>query len=143
MLSSTTSTGRIFSPVPAERRLRFRYPLDLSVRFRSLAGKSPFAGGGRAVNVSSGGVLVISQHVVSPHEIGVGTRMEMSIEWPLMLDGRIPLQLFAVGRVLRRGASHFAATFVRYEFRTMSTNQPPAPLRGGLVADSLTNLNLE
>jgi hypothetical protein len=61
--------------------------------------------------------------------------MEMSMEWPSLLDGRVPLQLFAVGRVLRRGSSYFAAAFERYEFRTVSSNQP-MPLQ-------LPNLNLK
>jgi len=67
-----------------------------------------------AVNLSSGGILVASQqHVVD------GALVEMSIEWPFVLNGRIPLQLMTVGRVLRRGTSRFAATFERYEFRTV------------------------
>ena len=108
-------------PIPAERRLKFRFPLDLSVRFRPLSG-SLFSGAGRAVNVSSGGVLVVSQHVVSQHEISVGARLELSIEWPSLLDGRIPLQLFAVGRIVRHRASGFAAAFERYQFRTVRSS---------------------
>jgi hypothetical protein len=102
----------------SERRLRFRYSLDLSVRFRSRPGMSLFSGTGRVVNVSSGGALVASELIGSRDEISMGERVEMSIEWPPLLDGRIPLQLFAVGRVLRRGASDFAVAFERYQFRT-------------------------
>jgi len=64
--------------------------------------------------------------VASEHQITVGALVEMSIEWPSMIDGRIPLQLVAVGRILRReeccGTSRFAATFERYEFRTHNPN---------------------
>ncbi len=108
----------------AERRSKFRFPLDLSVRFRPLSG-SPFSGAGRAVNLSSGGVLVVSQRVVSPKEISVGELVEMSIEWPSLLDGKIPLQLFAVGCVVRRRTFDFAAAFERYQFRTLSRPIPP------------------
>jgi hypothetical protein len=100
--------------------------LDLGVRFRPLSG-SLASGTGRAVNVSSGGVLVVFQQVVSPHEIGVGAWMEMSIEWPSLLDGRIPLQLFAVGRVVRQRTSIFAASFERYQFRTMASSSLQNP----------------
>jgi hypothetical protein len=121
-------------PIPAERRLRFRYPLALSVRFRFLSGSSNFSGAGRTVNVSSSGVLVVSQHLISQQEIGVPARVEMRIEWPSLLDGRIPLQLFAVGIVLRRGASDFAAAFERYQFRTMrSSSRRPASLGGDVI----------
>jgi PilZ domain len=106
-------------PIQEERRLKCRYPLDLKLRFRCCADGSHFSGAGRAVNLSSGGVLVASNHAVS-----VGELVEMSIEWPLLLHDRVPLQLFAVGRVLRREISHFAASFERHEFRiAKSSNQ--------------------
>jgi hypothetical protein len=91
--------------------------LDLSVRFRSSVAGSVICGDGLAVNVSSGGVLVACHH-----EISVGALMELSIEWPFLLDGRTPIQLIARCRVLRRGAHHFAAKFERYEFHTMKTS---------------------
>jgi len=138
MPTSTTSFARIVSRVhphaSAERRLKFRYPLGLSVRFRSLSARPDFSGLGRAVNMSSGGILVSAHSVVSQDDIGVGARVEMNIEWPFLLDGRIPLQLFAVGQVLRRGASDFAATLERYHCRTGRTSgQPPARLGGDLL----------
>ena len=109
-------------PILAERRLKLRYLLDLSVRFRSISGASLFSGAGRSVKVSSGGVLVVSKDVVAQHEMSAGVWLEMSIEWPSLLDRRTPLQLFAVGRILRRGSSSFAATFERYQFRTMKSS---------------------
>jgi hypothetical protein len=120
--------------IPAERRFKFRYPLKLSVRFRFLSGKPNFSAAGRTVNLSSSGVLVVSQHLISQPEIGVPARVEMNIQWPSLLEGRIPLQLFAVGIVVRRGASDFAATFERYQFRTMrSSKQPPARVGGEVI----------
>jgi hypothetical protein len=121
-------------PIPAERRFKFRYPLNFSVRFRPLSRVSIFSGVGRTVNLSSSGVLVVSQQVVPQAEISVNARLEMNIEWPSLLEGRIPLQLFAVGIVVRRGASDFAATFERYQFRTMRTSkQPPARVGGEVI----------
>jgi|SRR5579863_2402729 len=113
-------------PILAERRLRFRYPLDLRVRFRSSAAGARLSGAGLAVNVSSGGVFVASSNPVIVGALVVGALVEMSIDWPSMLDGTIPLQLVAVGRVLRRGVAHFAASFHRHEFRTLrSPNGTP------------------
>jgi len=114
------SSGKIFS---AERRSKSRYPLDLSVLFRSISGPL-FSGAGRAVNVSSGGVLVISPHLVSQNEISVGVHLEMSIEWPSLLDGKIPLRLFAIGRVVRCRAFDFVASIERRHFRTQSSSPP-------------------
>jgi hypothetical protein len=117
-------------PIRAERRLKSRYPLDLSVRFRVVSGRSLYSGAGRAVNVSSGGVLVVTELVVSQHDIRAGAMVEMRFEWPALLDGRTPLQLFAVGLVARRGTSHFAAVFERYQFRTIRN---PTPLHARSV----------
>ncbi len=137
MLTSTLASARIIEfpveqrggaihplwPAQAERRIKFRYPLDLNVRYRCPSAGSHVSGEGLAVNLSSGGVLVASQH-----QMNVGTLVVMSIEWPFLLDGRTPLQLIAVGRVLRGGDCHFAAAFERHEFRTMKSSiQSQAP----------------
>jgi len=76
--------------------------------------------------VSSGGVLVVTDHLLSQHDIRVGSAVGMTLEWPVLLEGKIPLQLFAVGRVVRRGTFEFAATFERYQFRTMRISTPAA-----------------
>jgi hypothetical protein len=68
---------------------------------------------GLVVNISSGGILVSCTQALR-----VGDRMELNIEWPTLLDGRVPLRLFAVGRVVRCEASRFAVIFARHEFRT-------------------------
>ena len=98
----------------AERRIKLRYPLDLRVRFRAFRLSSPLAGVGVAVNLSSGGILVVTKH-----EFDVGAPVAMSIEWPALLEGRIPLQLCASGHVVRSNKSSFAAAFDRHEFRIM------------------------
>jgi hypothetical protein len=121
-------------PILAEQRATVRFPLDLRVRFRSISG-SLFSGTGRAVNVSCGGVLVVSTHIVSQHGISVGVHLEMSIEWPLLLDGRIPLQPFAAGRIVRCRPFEFAVSFDRYQFRTMKRSSQPPVCSGGNVIE--------
>jgi hypothetical protein len=99
-------------PIQVERRKRIRFPFELRVRFRSLGHGYPVAGAGWVRNISSSGVLVMYQHEVSP-----GTALEMNIEWPTRLDGRIPLQLVAAGTVLRTELFSFAVGLDRYHFR--------------------------
>ena len=108
-----------YAPDSAERRSKFRYPLDLGVRFRLLSSGCLLFGQGRTVNLSAGGLLVVSKDLESLDEVRPGARMEIAIEWPVLLDGRIGLQLVGVGRIVRRGAIDFAAKFDRHEFRTM------------------------
>jgi hypothetical protein len=122
-------------PVLAERRSKVRYPLDLSVRFRYFAGGSLLFGAGHTVDVSSGGALVASTHIISPHEMNVGEDVEMSIEWPPLLDGRISLQLFAVGWVVRRRPFDFAVSFGRYQLRTMKRSSQKATRVGAEVIE--------
>jgi hypothetical protein len=102
-----------FYPFPVERRSKFRFPLELRVRYRTLRRGSSCAGEGWVLNMSRGGILVFSQH-----EIGVGARMELSIEWPSLLYGRIPVRFVTQGKVVRCDPSSFAVVMARYEFRT-------------------------
>jgi hypothetical protein len=125
-MSPVTEQARALeSPVQlieTERRSKMRYPLVLKVRFRILRPKLHL-GVGQAVNLSSGGVLVVSRD-----ELNVGEELEVRIEWPSLLDGLIPLQLVAVGSVVRCETSSFAVRFRRYQFRTVrSPVQPVAP----------------
>ena len=100
---------------PLERRSKIRYPVALNVRYRTLGRHHRTSGLGRTVNLSSGGMLVAAEEKMT-----VGTRLEVNLEWPSLLDGLIPLQLVAVGKVIRSVESGFALSFIQYEFRTMS-----------------------
>lgn len=100
-------------PFLMERRSKVRFPLELRVSYRTLGRGTPCTGEGWVVNMNRGGVLVSARH-----EIGVGARMELSIEWPSLLYGRVPLRFVTVGEVVRCDESSFAVTLGRYQFRT-------------------------
>jgi PilZ domain len=119
---STSSLPRI------ERRLKARYPVQLPARYRSLD-RERVAGVGLTVNISSNGLLVTCQH-----EIQLGTRMEVLINWPSLLESTIPLQLVTTGRVIRSGASTFVIEFAQYQFRTMKSKPLEGPLQFGRSA---------
>jgi hypothetical protein len=114
-------TGSPLQLIAMERRLKVRYPLVLSVRYRTL-GREFYSGVGQAVNLSSGGALVDSQQ-----ELGMGAELEVRMDWPSLLDGYIPLQLVAVGWVVRCEASSFAVRFRRHQFRTLKRKVQPFP----------------
>jgi len=96
-----------------ERRSKIRFPLELPVRYRTFGRGTRSTGEGRVVNMNRNGILVSSQH-----DISVGTPTELSIEWPSLLHGRIPLRFITVGEVVRCDESSFAVTLARYHFRT-------------------------
>ena len=82
------------------------------------------SGTGRTLNVSSGGLLI-----ASPHELTEGVRLNVTVEWPWLLDQSTPLQLVAESRVVRTGDAHFAVQLVRYQFKTSRRQaQPVDPL---------------
>lgn len=113
-------------PLLIERRSRVRFPLELRVAYRTLAKRgNPCAGEGWVVNMSRGGVLVSS-----PHEILIGARMELSIEWPSLLHGQVPLRFITVGEVVRCDASSFAVMLARYQFRTAKKTVTPIQASG-------------
>src|SRR6266852_9546543 len=101
---------------PTERRSKIRYPIRLSVRYRGLGRMDGVVGVGQTLDLSSSGILVESPH---QQKVSVGSRLEVSVEWPIMLDGTSPLQVVILGRVVRSETSRFAASFPRYYFRTM------------------------
>ena len=109
-----------------ERRSKVRFPLELKVRYRSLARRCPAVGTGVVMNMSRSGVLVSSEHGISE-----GVQVELSIEWPSLLDGRVPLQVVTVGRVVRCEPSSFAVVLARYQFRTTKKTSLPIQLVGG------------
>jgi hypothetical protein len=109
-ISEPNAFSRTFA---LERRTRVRFPLELRVNYRTLGRGNPCTGEGWVLNMSRGGLLVFSQH-----EIDVGARMELSIEWPSLLHGQIPLRFVTEGKVVRRDPSSFAIVMARYEFRT-------------------------
>jgi hypothetical protein len=97
-----------------ERRSKARYPVKLTVRYRTVGRNQQFNGVGQTLNMSSGGLLVSGEQ-----EVRAGQRLEVNVEWPLMLNGTVPLQLVAHGKVVRCGDSLFAVSFAQYQFRTM------------------------
>ncbi len=64
------------------------------------------------LNMSSSGILVEDVHGLS-----VGALVELRIGWPSRLEGRIGLQLVAVGKVVRCDPSSFAVLLRNYQFR--------------------------
>jgi hypothetical protein len=103
-----------FNKTIIERRSKVRYPVKLTVRYRTLGRNQHVNGVGETLNMSSGGLLVSAEH-----EVCAGLRLEVNVEWPLMLNGTVPLQLVAHGKVVRCGGAMFALSFGQYQFRTM------------------------
>lgn len=98
-----------------ERRASVRFGIRRSLYYRAFDTGRPQSGSGETVNISSKGVLIQCDKAPS-----AGQKIELSIDWPVALENRTPLQLVIVGVVVRAGRDHAAVAIDRYEFRTRS-----------------------
>jgi hypothetical protein len=99
-----------------DRRASIRYPIERDIVFTFEGRKSsPDPLCGKTINLSSGGVLFSTEAPVCP-----GKMLEVSISWPIKLDGMCGLKLVTRGRVVRSDSKSAAIEVERYEFRTRS-----------------------
>jgi hypothetical protein len=103
-----------------DRRDDRRYPIELELHYRVIGrGRPQLNGGGRTMNMSSGGVLIgVDQNLAT------GTFVELSIHWPVLLQKTCPLTLQIVGRVVRCEDRTVAVKTSRYEFITRPARVP-------------------
>ncbi|HTR34565.1 MAG TPA: PilZ domain-containing protein [Bryobacteraceae bacterium] len=99
-----------------ERRSKVRFPVQLSVRYRTLAGPWSW-GSGQTVNISSSGLLILGEKAMAL----AGKQLQVLVDWPLLLHGMTPIQLSATCEVVRCQQAMFAVKLVRYQFRTRRT----------------------
>ncbi len=97
-----------------DRREDRRYPIQLEIRYKVVTrNRAAVQGTGHTVNISSGGVLFAGEQALP-----AGAFAELSINWPIMLQGTCPLTLLVVGRVIRCHENKVAVKMNRYEFHT-------------------------
>ncbi len=97
-----------------ERRASDRFPMDRDIKYKVVNRKSgEELGGGKTLNMSSGGVLFETEQSLLP-----GRRVEVTISWPAQLNNVCPLKLVARGRIVRVDANRAAIEIQQYEFRT-------------------------
>ena len=112
---ATLSRLRMRQDRTPERRKSHRFPIECEVRFQTTdKRREPVTGCGKTVNISSSGVLFVSEE-----EVPTGTRLELSIKWPIPLDKHCFLSFVVHGRVVRQDSNGYLALDIQsYEFRT-------------------------
>lgn len=105
--------GLELAPLGKDPRRSTRYPLALSVRFHTDRPVDGMGGNGVTRNFSSRGMFIETN---APAE--VGSQIKIVVEWPVLLEGEVPLQFIALGQVVRCDESGFAMHFLRYDYRT-------------------------
>lgn len=104
----TVFPGPQLSAAPVERRRHPRYPFAAPAQCL-LAGKQVQAS---TKDIGSGGVLLKTDQALR-----LGESIQVSIDWPVLLDERCPLRLVIFGKVVRSNESESAVGIIRYEFR--------------------------
>jgi hypothetical protein len=97
-----------------EHRSHLRYSLKLDVRFR--VARSDQVCSGKIVDIGSGGVCFSCAEVLPG-----GTKVQMAIDWPVLLSDGTGMQLRVTGRVLRQDRRGTAIEILRHEFHTRKT----------------------
>lgn len=93
------------------RSFRNCYPLDLDARYELLNERKSRLG--RTVSLSS------SELVFEPGEsLPVGSRINLSISWPVALNGKVALCLCISGTIVENRAKCATVAILRYDFRT-------------------------
>jgi len=106
----------------SERRTNERFALRLPVTFRnSTDPQNAEVSSGTTLNISSNGLLF-----QTTDELKAGQRILVSIEWPVRLENRIPLNLVLHGRILRCEGGMAAMQTQRHEFKTRRAPSVPA-----------------
>ena len=99
-----------------DRRANLRYPLILEVRYSVSRRRTPVeAGVGQLIDLSSSGLRFVAQRPLEP-----GLKLDVSLNWPVLLDGRVQLQLIATGVITRSRGTEVAMQIPRHDLRTRS-----------------------
>jgi hypothetical protein len=111
--ATSTLPGADMRAAQFNRRSAVRFPIEQDVRYKVFARNRIEVGLGKTVNMSSNGVLFTTER-----PLALGTRLEVSLNWPALLDHKCPLKLVTTGRVVRSESGMAAIVIERYEFRT-------------------------
>jgi c-di-GMP-binding flagellar brake protein YcgR len=105
-----------------DRRTKRRFQIEQDVRYKMLYGQRiAETGTGKSINISSGGVWITTENMLT-----TGMPVELSLNWPVLLNDACPMKLMIYGCVVRSNERGAAVTIERYEFRTQGrTFQQP------------------
>ena len=114
MDSQITQQARLLQGLDPERRRSIRFPVNLEVQYSVVGHPGPAENGsGRTIDISSSGLSFTADRPLS-----IGQKLELSIDWPVPLDGGIQLQIVTSGVVVRTDGAVTALRMGRHAFRT-------------------------
>jgi hypothetical protein len=112
-----SSERRVRLPKPSpDRRASARFPLTLEVCYTvTHRGIPEETGSGQTIDLSSSGLRFAAAGPLKP-----GRKLGVAITWPVLLDGKVQLQLIATGVVVWSSETETAMRIQRHDFKTRS-----------------------
>ena len=112
----TQPQDKAVSPfVERERRTKQRFMIAQDVRYKMLYGQRiAETGTGKTMNISSGGVWFTTENMLTS-----GMPVELSMNWPVLLNDSCPMKLMIYGCVVRSNERGAAVVIEGHEFRTV------------------------
>jgi hypothetical protein len=98
------------------KQLATSYPIQLDLRYKVLNPNSTVAGTGKTLEISSTGIVFIADGPIEP-----GTKVELSMAWPALLDNCVALQFVSEVKITVREGQTLRANIWKYHFRTRGT----------------------
>ena len=99
-------------PPGRERRRGVRVPLACTLRYETGSPAHRKMGAGRVIDMSSSGVFFTTESLLRRN-----TRVALHVAWPVRLDGDVPVELFAEGKLVRTERTRAALQYDRIAFR--------------------------
>ena len=113
-----------------ERRVGARVPLTCTTWYETGPAGRKKAGTGRIIDMSTSGVSFTTETLLRK-----GCRVELHIAWPVQLEGDVPVELFASGKVIRAESNRASLRYDHITFRIAPTTRTtPAKLAGSAIA---------
>jgi hypothetical protein len=115
--SSQEDKALVNWPGENERRTKRRFRIEQDIKYKMLYGQRIAETGlGKSVNISSCGIWFTTENMLT-----TGMPVEVSLNWPVLLNDCCPMKLMIYGCVIRSNEKGAAVAIERYEFRTQGS----------------------
>jgi hypothetical protein len=112
LIASRYAMPAVVAPRGRERRIGVRVRLACAMWYETGQRAHKSTGEGRVIDMSSSGVAFTSESLLRRN-----TRVALHIQWPDKLEGEVPVELFAGGKVVRVEDTRAALRFDQLAFR--------------------------
>jgi hypothetical protein len=113
-----------------DRSPRTRYPLRLKLTFSAVT--PPIClGDGETLHISSNELLFAAEQ-----SFPTGQCLQVSLDWPALLENRIPMRLVVSGQILRSSDGQTTMTIEKYQFRIRGIEPAVAAASKGVALEA-------